>query len=68
MADERHDTGLNHGIGIDRRDRVGEALQPVDDRDQDVVEPARFELVHHPQSELRPLSLLDQRPHNLLLV
>lgn len=36
MADQMHDAGLDHGLGEDGVDRLGEALQAVDDGDQDV--------------------------------
>ena len=32
------DTGLNRGLWKGRRDRLGEAFQPVHDRDQHVLD------------------------------
>jgi hypothetical protein len=51
----------------DRRDRFGEALEPVDHRDQDVVDAARLEFVDHLEPELGPLGLLDPQPEDILL-
>jgi len=42
-------------------------LEPVDDCDQDVVDAAGLELVHHLQPELGALGLLDPQPEHLLL-
>ena len=67
MADQMDDAGLHCGQREHRADRLGKAFEPVDDRDQDVVDAAGFELVHHLQPELGALSLLDPQPQHLLL-
>jgi hypothetical protein len=62
-----NDAGLHRGQRKDCADRLGEAFEPVDDRDQDVVDAAGLELVHHLQPELGALGLLDPQPEHLLL-
>ena len=62
-----HDAGLHQGLWKHSSDRLGEALEPVDDRDQDVVDAAGLELVDHLEPELGPLALLDPQPENVLL-
>ena len=37
VTHEVHDTGLDRGLGKGRRDRLGEALQPVHNGDQHVL-------------------------------
>ena len=53
------DTGLHGGAREDGSDGVGEALEPVDHGEDDVVDAAVLELVHDPQPELGTLALLD---------
>src|SRR3954471_13862051 len=65
-ANQMHDAGLDLGLREHGADRLGEALQPVDDRDQDVGEATVLQLVHHPQPELGTLGLLDPEPEHLL--
>lgn len=45
----------------------GKALQPVDHGDEDVLDAAVAEIVHHLEPELRALGLLDPQAENLLL-
>ena len=62
-AKPRIDRGLREGGG----NRLGNALQPVDARDQDVLDPAVGEFGHDRQPELRPLVLGDPEPEHLAL-
>src|SRR4029453_7471568 len=62
-----HDAGLHHGVGEYRRDRLWEALETIDHRDQDVAGAAVANLAHHPQPELRPLGLFDPKAQDLLV-
>src|ERR687893_1130114 len=61
-----HDARLDLGLRKHRADRFGEALQAVDDRDQDVLHATVLQLVHHPQPELGALGLLDPETQYLL--
>jgi hypothetical protein len=45
VADQVHDAGLHDRLRINRGDRLGKSLEPVDRGDQDVVDTARLELV-----------------------
>jgi hypothetical protein len=62
-----NDAGLHHGLRKHRRDRVGKALEPIDHRNDDVVDAARLELVDHLEPELGAFGLLDPQPQNVLL-
>src|SRR5512144_2257955 len=66
MADEMDDAGLHLGLRKYRRDRFGKALQAVDNGDQDVLDAAAFQLVHHPEPELGALRLLDPKSQDFL--
>src|SRR3954468_23435430 len=61
-----HDAGLDLGLGENCADRLGEALQPVDNGNQDVSHAAVLQLVHDPQPELGALGLLDPQTEHLL--
>lgn len=37
MAHHVHDAQLNHGLGEHRLDGIGEALEPIDAGDEDVL-------------------------------
>ena len=50
----------------ERVDRFREALQPIDDGDQDVSDAAVLELVHDPEPEFDALGLLDPDAEHLL--
>ena len=54
------------GLREDGGDRLGEALQAIDDGDQDVLDAAVLQLVHDPQPELGALGLLDPEAEDLL--
>src|SRR4051794_13763981 len=60
------DAGLHGRVREDGRDRVREALQAVDDRDQDVLDPPVPQLVHDPQPELGALVLLQPQAQDFL--
>jgi hypothetical protein len=65
VADEMNDAGLHDRLGEGRVDRFGKTLQTVDDRDQDVLDAAVPELVHHREPELRALVLGDPQAQDL---
>ncbi len=66
MADQVHDAGLDDRLGEDGVDRLGEALQAVDDGDQDVGDAAVLQFVHDAEPELGALGLLDPDAENLV--
>ena len=49
----------------DGGDRVGEALQPVGDGDQDIGDATGLQFIHDPEPELGTLGLLDPEPEDL---
>lgn len=55
------DAGLNDCFGERGVDRLGEPFEPVDHGQQDILNAAVLEFVHHPQPEFGTLVLLD--PH-----
>ena len=61
-----NDAGLHRCLGEDRDDRLGKALQAVDDGDQHVLDAAIFQLVHHAQPEFGAFVLLEPQPQDLL--
>ncbi len=66
VADQVDNAGLHRRLWEAGRDRLGEALEPVDDRDQDVGDPAGLQFVHHLEPELGALGLFSgiQLPTN----
>ncbi|MCY1383443.1 hypothetical protein D9M69_715690 [compost metagenome] len=54
-----HDAGLDLRGRINRLDRLGEAAQAVDHRNQDVVQAAVLQFVEDLQPELGAFGLLD---------
>ena len=54
-----HDASLHDGLREHRCDGLGEALEPVDDGDQDIVDAAGLELVDDLKPELGAFGLLD---------
>lgn len=60
-------TGLDHRFREGRRDRLGKALEPAHDGDQDVLEPPVLELVHHREPEFGTFVLGDPQAQNLTL-
>ena len=66
MADQVDDTGLNHSLGEGGVDRLGEALETIDDGEQDVLHAPVLELIHDPQPELGAFGLLDPQTEDLL--
>jgi len=57
--------GLDHRLREGGGDGFGKALQPVDDRDQDILRAAVLQLVHHREPEFGPLVLGDPEAQNL---
>lgn len=53
---------LDHGLREHGPDRVGKALQPVDDGEQDILGAMVAQLVYDPQPKLRALVLLGRLP------
>src|SRR5215210_7866959 len=66
-ADEVHDAGLHPRGREDGFDRLGEALEPVDAADQDVLDATAAEIVEDGQPELGALGLLPPDPEDLAL-
>src|SRR6266516_149415 len=66
VPDQVHDAGLHDALRKHRRDRLGKAFEPVDDRDEDVVDATSFELVDHLEPEFGAFGLLDPKPENVL--
>jgi hypothetical protein len=66
MPDQVDDAGLDDRLREDGVDRLREALEAIDDGDQDVAYAAVLQLVHHPEPELGALGLLDPDAENLL--
>lgn len=60
------DAGLDHRFGEHGADRIGEALQAVDDGQQQVLDAAVPKLVHDAQPELGALVLLQPKAEDLL--
>ena len=67
VADQMNDAGLHDRPREDGGDGVGEALEPVDNGEQEVVDTAVLELVHDPQPELGALGLLDPQAQDVLV-
>jgi hypothetical protein len=59
-------TRLNRGVGEDGADGVRKALQPVDDRKQDILDAAIAQLIHDPEPEFGALALLQPETEDLL--
>ena len=59
--------GLDHGLREGGGDGLGEALQTVHDRDQDVLGAAVLQLVHHRQPEFGTFIFGDPEAKNLAL-
>ena len=66
VAEQMHDAGLDLRVREHRADGVREALQAIDDGNQQVVDAAIAQLAHHPHPELCPLGLLDPDPEHVL--
>src|SRR5690606_30993127 len=67
VADQVHDAGLNHGVREDGCNGFWEALQTIDDGDQDVVGATALELVHYAQPELGAFGLFDPHAQHVLV-
>ncbi len=60
------DAGLNLGISKNRCNGFGEALEPVDYRNENILHAAVLELVDHCQPEFGSFALLDPEAQHLL--
>lgn len=63
---QMHDAMLHLRLGEDRRDRLGEADEAIDQRDEDVDHATTLELRHHPQPEACAFCLLDPQAEYVL--
>lgn len=61
-----HDARLHRGVGEDALERLREALEAVDARDEDVLDAAVLELGNDLEPELRALGLLEPDAQDLL--
>src|SRR5262245_19792016 len=66
VARQMDDAGLDMGLGKYRADRLRKALQPVDHRQQDVLQAAVLELGHDLEPELRAFVLFDPQAQDVL--
>ena len=62
-----HDAGLHLGLREGGGDGLGEAPQPVDNRDQNVIDAPVAQFVHDPQSEFGPFGLFHPQAERLLM-
>src|SRR6202034_496572 len=65
VSDQVHDAGLHHGLREHRIDRFGKALEPVDHRNEDVIDAARLEFVDDFQPEFGAFALFDPQSENV---
>src|SRR5690606_32148527 len=61
------DTELDLGVGVDRVDRLGEALQAIHAGDQDVLHAPVLQLRQHIEPELRAFVFRQPEPQQLLV-
>jgi hypothetical protein len=61
-----HNASLDHGLRKHSIDRLGKALQAIDDGDQNVTNATVLQLVHDAQPELGAFGLLDPDAEYLL--
>ena len=66
LAQQVDDTGLHRRLWKDGGDRVGEALEAIDDGDQHILDAAVFQLVHDAQPEFGAFVLLEPQPEDFL--
>lgn len=66
VAQQVNDAGRDHRFRKHRDDRLGEALQTVDDGEQHVLDAAISQLVHDPEPELGALVLLEPEAKDFL--
>ncbi|SNT76911.1 hypothetical protein SAMN05444959_1388 [Paracoccus seriniphilus] len=67
MTDQVNDAALHCGIGKVCRDRLREALQPVQDGNQNILNTPVLHLVHHREPEFGTFVLGDPETQNLAL-
>jgi hypothetical protein len=63
IADYMDDTSLDLHLWKYGVDVLRKSLQPIDDRDRNIVRASVFDLRHNPQPKLRPFGLLDPMPN-----
>ena len=61
------DASLDRSLREYCADRVGEATQPIDHRDQNIADTTGLEFVHHLEPEIGTLGLLDLQAEHFLL-
>lgn len=61
-----HDAAVDLGLRENGVYGFGKAVEPVDERDQDVIDSPSLELGHHAMPELGSLGLLDPETQHLL--
>ena len=66
VPDQVNDAGLNHGRREDGGNRFREALQPIDNGNQDIRRSTAADLRHHAHPELGALGLFDPKPEHFL--
>ena len=66
VAKQMNDASLNNRLRIGSRDRLGKALQPIDNGQQDVLHAPILQLVQDAQPELGALVLFDPQAQHLL--
>jgi hypothetical protein len=63
---KKDNAGLNRDLRKDRLDRLREALQAIDDGDQDILGAASLQIVHDLEPELGALGRFDPEAENVL--
>ena len=66
MPQKMDDAGLNRRLGKDGDDGFREALQPVDDGDENVLYAPGLQLIHDAQPEFGAFVLLEPQAKHLL--
>ena len=65
MAHKVHDTGLNRRIGESCVDGVREALEAINDGNQDILQAPVLQIIHDRQPEFGSLVVGNPKPRNL---
>lgn len=67
FSPERAEPRIDRRFREGRIDRLGKALQPIDNSDEDILDPAIAELGHHREPELGAFILSDPEAKDLAL-
>jgi hypothetical protein len=67
VPDQVHDAGLHDGLWKHRGYRFGEAFEAVNNGDEDIVDPARLEVVDNLEPNFAPSVCSIQSPRTVLL-